>query len=321
MISSQCVPVKKIIEKIPSIANSNSNVLIIGESGTGKEVLAKLIHTMGNRSKKEMVSVNCAAIPETLLESELFGYKKGSFTGSASDHTGLFELADNSTIFLDEIGDMPLSIQAKMLRVLQERKIRPIGSKSEKTVNFRLISATHRNLKEEVSNGHFREDLYYRLSVIPLYIPPLRQRREDIPNLIKRFSTNFALKHNMQVPKFSDEAIKNLMDRSWPGNIRELENTVENVIVMHRDKEIFQIEDLPHEDSDLTQVDHFKWDFKKYKKFPTLTELTDEYIHFILNECNLHQGEASRILGLSRRTIYRKLKSSPSDSCASQLSH
>ncbi len=307
MHSSKCEIIKNILAKLQPIAKSDVNVLIGGESGTGKEVLAKEIHSLSNRAQKEFVSVNCTAIPETLLESELFGHKKGSFTGASLDHKGLFELADGGTIFLDEIGDMPLSVQAKLLRVLQERKIRPVGCNFEKDINFRLISATHRDLKEEVRKGYFREDLFYRLSVVPLQLPALRNRKEDIPYLAEKFLAFFSDKYSFDNLRFSDDAMRSLMHRDWPGNIRELQNYIERIVVMHKGGKVIDLEDIPDEE-DFVEEDFFKQHFSKIGEFPTVDELTNEYIHFILSQVDSHQGEASRILGLSRRTLYRKMK-------------
>lgn len=306
MYSSKSEAIKNILAKMDNIATSNANVLISGESGTGKELLAKEVHLRSLRSKKEFVSINCTAIPETLLESELFGHKKGSFTGATTDHKGLFELADGGTIFLDEIGDMPLAIQAKMLRVLQERKIRSLGSSVEKSINFRLISATHRDLREEVKKGNFREDLFYRLSVVPLYLPALRNRKEDIPYLANKFLANFSDKYNLKNLKFSDEAIEKLIHRKWPGNIRELQNFIERIVVMNQEEGVIDLKDLSDEES--VKDNFLKQNFLESDKFITVEELTNKYIHFILKKVNSHQGEASKILGLSRRTLYRKLK-------------
>lgn len=306
---SNCPIIKKILQTVSTVANSNASILITGESGTGKEVLAKAIHSKSNRSKTGLTSINCAAIPESLLESELFGHKKGSFTGASYDHIGLFESADGGTVFLDEIGDMPLSLQAKMLRVLQEKKIRPVGTNSEKTVDFRLISATHRDLKDEIAKGRFREDLFYRLSVIPIYLPPLRERKEDIPNLVKKFLKHFSEKYGVKEPKIATNVMANLIERRWPGNVRELENLVESIIVLNPGKDVIEVQDLPDSTSSTNAEESFNYKFNKLEKFPTVSELTDSYINFVLEQVNFHQGEASRILGMSRRTIYRKLKS------------
>lgn len=307
MRSSISKKMEQLYRLVDCLAKSNSNILITGESGTGKELLAKHIHSTSARAERDFVSINCAAVPEELLESEFFGHKRGSYTGAHCDKIGLFELADGGTIFLDEIGDMPLSLQAKLLRVLQERKIRPLGGVSEKTVDFRLISATHRDLKHEIEKGRFREDLFYRVNVIPLVLPPLRERREDIPNLVSKFLIHFGKKYEVDALEFSNAAIEELCSRQWPGNIRELENLVEQMVVLNSTKECICVEDLPSEQSSFRDSE-IVVAFKNLKTLPSVTELTTEYINFVIKEVNLHQGDASKILGISRRTLYRKLK-------------
>jgi len=222
----------KILRLIPQIANSPSNVLITGESGTGKELIARALHKSGNRINNNFVAINCGGIPETLLESELFGYKKGAFTGADRDKNGLFASANHGVIFLDEIGEMPLTLQVKLLRVLQEKAILPIGDSEEIKIDVRIISATNKNLEEEVINGNFREDLYYRLNVINLHIPSLRERKEDIPLLIKHFLYKYSKEHGRDWTDISDYALKLLLDYPFPGNIRELENIIERGVAL-----------------------------------------------------------------------------------------
>lgn len=320
MQSSKCQAIQNILKIVPAVAISNANILINGESGTGKEVLAKIIHSTSKGQKNDLVCVNCSAIPDTLLESELFGYKKGAFTGASSDHVGLFELANGGTIFLDEIGDMPLPLQAKILRVIQEKKIRPVGSNSEKAVDFKLISATHRNLKAEVARGHFREDLFYRLSVIPICLPALRERREDIPVLIENFSNYFAKKYELPVLKFTSEAIQNLVQRDWLGNVRELENVIESVVVLNVGKNKIEIGDLPDAILKNSPEKNSILDIQKFKKLPRLSELSDEYVERVLSLVNGHQGKASKILGISRRTLYRRFRSQSAIIASSPIS-
>lgn len=221
-----------LIETVKKVAQTDTTVLILGESGTGKSLIAKAIHFMSQRKEKPFITINCAAIPETLLEAELFGYEKGAFTGATTSKKGKFELADGGTIFLDEIGDMPLSLQAKLLRVIQDREIERLGGEKVIKVDVRIIAATNRDLKSMVEEGKFREDLYYRLNVVPVYVPPLRERREDIPILIEHFLESFNSKYGKKV-RISPEALEVLMDYDWPGNVRELENTVERLVVMH----------------------------------------------------------------------------------------
>jgi two-component system response regulator GlrR len=214
------------------VAESDISVFIHGESGTGKDLLARAIHKASPRCGHHFVAINCSAIPEPLLESELFGHSKGSFTGATRDHKGLFQAAHKGTLFLDEIGDMPLSLQAKLLRVLQDKEVRPIGATQSVTVDVRVISATHRNLEQEMARGNFREDLYYRLNVVELEIPPLAQRREDIPPLALHFLSKFSGKGNRKVEGFSPEAMKLLVSASWPGNVRQLLNVVEQTVAL-----------------------------------------------------------------------------------------
>lgn len=214
------------------VAESDISVFIHGESGTGKDLLARAIHKASPRCDHPFVAINCSAIPEPLLESELFGHSKGSFTGATRDHKGLFQAAHTGTLFLDEIGDMPLSLQAKLLRVLQDKEVRPIGATQSVAVDVRVISATHRNLEQEMGRGHFREDLYYRLNVVELEIPPLAQRREDIPPLALHFLNKLAGKGSRKVEGFSPEAMKLLISASWPGNVRQLLNVVEQTVAL-----------------------------------------------------------------------------------------
>ncbi len=221
-----------LVEVVKKVATTDSTVLITGESGTGKSLIAKAIHFMSHRKDKPFITINCAAIPETLLEAELFGYEKGAFTGAHTSKKGKFELANGGTIFLDEIGDMPLSLQAKILRVLQEREVERLGSEKVIRVDVRIIAATNKDLHELVKEGKFREDLYYRLNVVPIHVPALRERKEDIPLLVEHFLQVYNSKYGKKV-KLSPDAMEPLIEYNWPGNIRELENTVERLVVMH----------------------------------------------------------------------------------------
>jgi two-component system response regulator GlrR len=220
------------LQRARLVADSDASVIIQGDSGTGKELLARAIHNASNRSEQSFVAINCGAIPENLLESELFGHKKGAFTGANADHTGLFASADGGTLLLDEIGDMPLALQVKLLRVLQEGRIRPVGATDSLPVNVRIICATHRDLATEISEGRFREDLYYRLNVVTLYLPPLSDRREDIPVLTNHFLDHLADKHNQPRRYFSPEAMERLISAGWPGNVRQLYNVVEQLVIL-----------------------------------------------------------------------------------------
>lgn len=232
----------KVLEGVSRIAKTDSTVLILGESGTGKDLIAKAIHLASERKEKPFVAINCAALPETLLESNLFGHEKGAFSGAIKEAKGLFLQAHGGTIFLDEIGDMPASLQAKILRVLQERQFRPIGSEKVIEVDVRIIVATNKNLEEQVKLGLFREDLYYRIHVIPIYLPPLRERKEDIPPLVEHFLEKARTQMKKEIKGFTPLAMQKLMLYDWPGNVRELENAIEYAAAM-TDKE-FITEDL-----------------------------------------------------------------------------
>lgn len=241
--SPQVAALKKMIERV---APSKTNVLIIGESGTGKELVARALHELSPVKAGPFVAVNCGAIPETLIESELFGHKKGSFTGAVGDKEGLFQVADGGTLFLDEVGELPLTMQVKLLRALQDRAIRRVGGNENIKIDVRIVAATNRNLEEAVKKGTFREDLYYRLNVILLETPPLRTRAGDVAELAQYFLKRFNEKHKSQVEGFSPEALEVLLAHRWPGNIRELENVMERVCTLESSTSI-QITTLPPE--------------------------------------------------------------------------
>jgi two-component system, NtrC family, nitrogen regulation response regulator NtrX len=235
---------KKLWKEIQSAAPTNATVLIHGESGTGKELVARAVHAQSLRAKDPFVQVNCAAIPEELIESELFGHEKGSFTGATERKTGKFEQADGGTIFLDEIGDMSLKTQSKVLRVLEEGEVQKVGSSKIGKVDVRVIAATNKDLRKEIEKGNFRDDLYFRLNVLPLYSPALREKREDIPILVDYFSRQFADENNFRTKTFSPEALDSMMKAPWKGNIRELRNVVERLLIMV-DKDVIERKDLP----------------------------------------------------------------------------
>src|SRR2546427_5989552 len=232
-IVGESIPGKALRKQIAIVAPTNSRVLIYGESGTGKELVSRNIHFMSSRANSPFVEVNCAAIPEELIESELFGHTKGSFTGASDAKKGKFELADCGTLFLDEIGDMSLKTQAKVLRAVEEHSFQPIGAPSAVRVDVRVITATNKNLQNEIAAGRFREDLFYRLNVIPFVVPPLRERREDIPVLAKFFLREFSQSYGRRAREISDDAIDALMRYSWPGNVRELRNVIERMVIMN----------------------------------------------------------------------------------------
>src|SRR3954462_7076437 len=237
-------PLREVMAAIRRAAPTNATVLIQGESGVGKELVARTIHRNSLRSRERFVQVNCAAIPEELIESELFGHEKGSFTGATEKQVGKFEQADRGTIFLDEVGDMSAKTQAKVLRVLQEGEVERLGSARTIKVDVRVIAATNKNLEEEIEKGHFREDLYFRLAVIPIYVPPLRERPEDVPLLVKHFMEQISRDSNVHAKRLSSAALDALQRYRWKGNIRELRNTVERLIIMSAGDTI-EISDLP----------------------------------------------------------------------------
>jgi two-component system response regulator GlrR len=251
-IVSKNEKMQNILGQVSHVAGTDSTIFIYGESGTGKELIAKAIHLASNRKDKPFVGINCAAIPETLLESELFGHEKGAFTGAVRDSKGLFTQAHEGTIFLDEISDMPLSIQAKLLRVLQEKQFYPIGSEKPVEVDVRVIVATNKDLEAEMKEGRFREDLFYRIHVIPIHLPPLRDRKEDIPLLVEYFLKNFSLEMKKEVKGITSIAMQKLMLFDWPGNVRELKNTIEYAVAMTRQEVIsedliLRSENIPQE--------------------------------------------------------------------------
>jgi two-component system response regulator HydG len=292
----------EVFDLIRRVAPANANVLITGESGTGKERVARAIHDEGPRRTKNFVAINCTAIPESLLESELFGHAKGSFTGAIGRKRGLFEEAEGGTIFLDEIGDMNLAIQAKVLRVIQERKIRAVGDTMDREVDVRIVAATHKDLKAAIKNATFREDLYYRLSVIPIVIPPLRHRREDIPLLAEYFLKKYSLANNSQVKGFSQDAMARLISMTWEGNVRELENIIERTVVLARGITI-EGKDLPMASEG--NVESF-FETSQNGTLPTLDEIEKRYFKFVLDKTGGRKEKAAQILGVNRRTLYRK---------------
>ncbi len=243
-IAGESAPVQEVLVKIEQMAPVSSTVLIQGESGTGKELVAKAIHDLSPRRGRPFIAVNCAALPETLLESELFGHEKGAFTGAAERRLGRFELADTGTIFLDEIGEIPPSVQVKLLRVLETRSFFRLGGVQPIKVDVRVVAATNRSLKEQVAIGEFRDDLFYRLNVLSIYLPPLRERRDDVPLLIRRFVREFAAQHERTFPGITAEAMQRLMQAPWPGNVRQLRNLVESMVVLAPGSEI-RAEDIP----------------------------------------------------------------------------
>jgi DNA-binding NtrC family response regulator len=295
---------QKIYDLIERISDTSSNVLITGESGTGKELVAKAIHYNGVRKEGRFIALNCAAIPETLLESELFGYKKGAFTDAKSDKKGLIFEANEGTLFLDEITEMPLTLQAKLLRVIEEREVRPLGETNSYPFDVRIISTSNRDIGSSIQQGRFREDLYYRLKVIDIEMPPLRERREDIPILVQHFIHKFSKELKKGVSGVSEEALKILLNYSWPGNVRELENIIQRAITLSQ-HEVILPEDLPP--SMLQETDKNVLEKAVQEKY-TIDQLEKEYIRRILVEVGGNKSKAAEILGLDRKTLYRKLQ-------------
>jgi two-component system response regulator AtoC len=289
---------QRVIEVIKVVARSSATVLITGESGTGKELVARAIHSQSGRRSKPFVAVSCAALPESLLESELFGHEKGSFTGAYAQKKGKFEFANGGTLFLDEVGEMSANIQVHLLRVLEEKEFTRVGGNEPIKVDVRVISATNKDLRKAIEKQEFREDLYYRLNVVNIELPPLRERKEDIPLLAEHFLHKFAVENRKEVTEFSPEAIEFLLDYDWPGNVRELENAIERAIILSKDSPITTA-DLPQEN--LLPVG-------STSTGKNLKEVEKSHILNILRETGENYSEAARILGVSRMTLYNKAK-------------
>ncbi len=303
-IIGDSVPMKALRQQIALTAPTNSRVLIYGESGTGKELVARALHVQSHRSRMLFVEVNCAAIPEELIESELFGHVKGSFTGASADKVGKFQKADGGTLFLDEVGDMSAKTQSKVLRALEEQRFEPVGSNQAVRVDVRVIAATNKRLEEETSKGTFREDLFYRLNVIPFFVPPLRERTEDIPSLVRHFIGDFAASYGRKPKQMSDAAIEVLARYSWPGNVRELRNLIERLVIMVP-AQVIEPHHLPPE--------IFRGAMRSTQQsFSSLHEARAAYEReFILRKLEEHRWNMTRAaaaLGLERSHLYRKMK-------------
>jgi len=286
----------KIFELIKTVAPTNTTILITGDSGTGKEVVARAIHRQSQRHSKPFIVTSCAALPETLLESELFGYEKGSFTGAVERRKGKFEAADKGTLFLDEIGEIDANTQVHLLRALEEKKITRIGSNEEIDVDVRIITATNRNLRTLIQQEKFREDLYYRLNVVTIDLPPLRSRREDILPLAEHFLKKYAKQNNSPVKSFSLEVVEFILNYDWPGNVRELENMIERGVVLSKDK-VITLAEFPQELTNATPADG-----------KTLEALERNHIRKALEETGGNIARTAKMLGIHRMTLYNKLK-------------
>jgi DNA-binding NtrC family response regulator len=297
---------KKVYETIEMVGDASCNILITGESGTGKELVAKAIHYYSERKEGPLVAVNCAAIPDTLIESELFGYKRGAFTDAKSDKRGLIFEADEGTLFLDEITEMPLTLQAKLLRVIEEKEVRPLGDTVSHPVDVRIISTSNRDIKSSIEEGKFRDDLYYRLKVVAIELPPLRERREDIALLIQHFIDKFRKEMKKKISGISGEALKTLLDYSWPGNVRELENVIQRAMIFTQAETLLP-DDFPDfgiqrkGDGLLEKAAQERYSFE---------QLLKEYIKKMMIETGGNKTKVSEILGIDRKTLYRKLKES-----------
>lgn len=302
---------KEVFDIVKKVAETDSNILICGESGTGKELIARSIHYNSKRASHPLIAVNCGAIPENLLETELFGYTKGAFTGAVSSKIGKFEAANGGTIFLDEIGDMTLKLQVKILRVLQERRFEPVGSTRTVDVDVRVIAATHYDLEELVAKGNFREDLYYRLNVIPVRVPSLHERASDIPILVEHFMNIYSKENHLPRPEISDDIMNVFLNYKWPGNIRELENTIERLVVLKPGSRILP-RDLPEKFTQVTNSYFFKTAFSIPDAGISLKNVVDDFedtlIRKALDKTGWNKNRAATLLHLNRTTLVEKIK-------------
>lgn len=304
-------PLQQVLATITKLADLPVTVLITGESGTGKELAARTIHRSSNRAHNRMIGINCAALPESVLESELFGHKKGAFTGADKDYPGLFVAANQSTLFLDEIGEMALPLQARLLRVLQEREVRPIGDTDVRKIDTRVLASTNRNLEDMVARGEFREDLYFRLNEIPLTMPPLREMVEDIPFLVDHFLNNYCHDYDHAATSLSDKALELLCQAHWPGNIRQLQNVLKRVVLFGEETAIFSGElnrpdPIPLcSDSSLTEL--VRLDYKQAKQ-NVLSSFTNGYFSHLLHSTGGNISQAARLCGLERQSLQQLLK-------------
>ncbi|HEX3086358.1 MAG TPA: sigma-54 dependent transcriptional regulator [Pyrinomonadaceae bacterium] len=299
----ESVAMRALRKQIAVVAPTDGRVLISGESGAGKELVARAIHAQSRRAAAPFIEVNSAAIPEELIESELFGHVKGSFTGATAAKKGKFELADGATLFLDEVSDMSANVQAKVLRVLEEQRFEPVGSNTPINVDVRVIAATNKRLDEEIEKGTFRADLFFRLNVIPFEVPPLRERVEDVPLLIEHFNQRFATAYGRQPKQFDPEAIELMQRYSWPGNVRELRNTIERVVILHQNRSV-SITDLPAFGDAEPPASSYR--------FPSFKEASDayhrEFIQRKLDEAEGNVSRAAELMGIDRSHLYRRMK-------------
>ena len=305
-IIGESISMKALRQQLRLMAGTNGRVLIFGESGTGKELVAHALHALSLRSDESFVEVNCAAIPEELIESELFGHRKGSFTGAQEDKIGKLQKADGGTLFLDEVGDMSLKTQAKVLRALEEQRFEPVGASESIQVDVRVVAATNKNLDDEIERGNFREDLFYRLNVIPFYVPPLRDRVEDIPLLADHFLKEFTTAYGRKPKELTPEAYRVLQDYSWPGNVRELRNLMERIVIMSPQIRI----DARHIPLNPSKRAVFERPLDRFGSLQEVREAAErEYILKKLDEAKGNVTRTAELLGLERSNLYRKMKS------------
>lgn len=297
VIIGESKEMKELLTLVDKVAITDATIMIYGETGTGKELIARRLHNKSYRKSEQFVALNCGALPDTLLESELFGYKRGAFTGAVQNKKGLFKVADGGTFFLDEVGEISPKIQVKLLRVLQYKEVVPLGDTKTVKVNVRLVGATNKNLEESVRRGEFREDLFYRLNVIPVFIPPLRDRKVDIPLLIKRFTERTAKRLKIAIKEFSPAAMDKLMDYTWPGNVRELENCVERTMILLDSDKITE--------KDISLIIHSDISAREER---TLKDLEINAIRDVIKKCGGNKVKAAKMLGIHPSTLYRKMK-------------
>jgi two-component system, NtrC family, nitrogen regulation response regulator NtrX len=299
----ESVPMRALRQQIAYAAPTNGRILIYGESGTGKELVAAALHSQSLRAERPLIDVNCAAIPDELIESELFGHIKGAFTGATQAKRGKFERADGATLFLDEVGDMSMKTQSKVLRALEEQRFEPVGSETTVTVDVRVIAATNKRLEAEIENGAFRADLFYRLNVIPFELPPLRERLDDVPLLVAYFNREYSRVNNQSPKEFKSSALDRMQNYAWPGNVRELRNTVERVIIMNRRNEI-EADDLPILSGEAPPASSYNFD--SYRDAADTYER--EFILRKLAEADGNMSRTAELMGIDRSHLYRRMK-------------
>ena len=300
----QNAEMRQIYTVIGAVSANKSTVLVTGESGTGKELVARTIHQKGPWADRPFMAINCGAMSETLLDSQLFGHRRGAFTGAIADHNGVFQAANGGTLFLDEIAEIPFALQVKFLRAIQEKEVTPLGSSRPVKVDVRIIAASNRNLEEEVKKGTFRDDLFYRLNVVPIHLPPLRERREDIPLLIEHFIAAFSTEYKVEPKQITPEALDKLEFYPWPGNIRELQNVIERVFALSR-SDALTLADLP---GAIVGFEEKPVNFHDLAELPTLESMERSLIATALRKSQGNKNEAARLLDIDRQRLYRKIE-------------